>query len=217
MSTALIFTIGFTAQAFFAGRILCQWILSEKAKKVVSPTIFWILSIAGSYLLFIYGWLRDDFAIIFGQFISYYIYLWNLKTKRVWLWNSEDAGARKGLHLCIRGILVATPIVAACLVMHNFGEFIQTFFHKDGLPLWLIIYGSTGQVIFALRFIYQWFYSVKRHESILPIGFWIISLVGSLTIVSYGIYRLDPVLILGQSFGLVAYVRNIMLSLKQAK
>ena len=36
------------------------------------------------YLLCIYGWLRDDFSIIFGQFISYYIYLWNLNEKGIW-------------------------------------------------------------------------------------------------------------------------------------
>ena len=73
--THLIFAIGFLAQAFFSARILCQWILSERAKQVVSPTIYWVLSIFGAYLLFIYGWLRDDFAIIFGQLISYYIYI----------------------------------------------------------------------------------------------------------------------------------------------
>lgn len=70
----MIYVIGFLAQVFFSARILLQWILSERAKKVISPAIFWQLSIVGSYLLFVYGWLRDDFAIILGQIISYYIY-----------------------------------------------------------------------------------------------------------------------------------------------
>jgi lipid-A-disaccharide synthase-like uncharacterized protein len=35
--------------------------------------------------------------------------------------------------------------------------------------------------------------------------------VGSLTIVTYGLIRQDVVLIVGQSFGLVAYVRNLMI------
>ena len=73
----MIYVIGFLAQVFFSARILLQWILSERAKKVISPAIFWQLSIVGSYLLFVYGWLRDDFAIILGQIISYYIYIWN--------------------------------------------------------------------------------------------------------------------------------------------
>ena len=80
----IVYIIGFLAQIFFSARILVQWILSEKAKEIVSPSIFWVLSIAGSYLLFIYGWCRDDFSIILGQIISYYIYIWNLNAKGIW-------------------------------------------------------------------------------------------------------------------------------------
>ena len=58
----MIFVIGFLAQICFSARIILQWILSEKAKKVVSPSIFWKLSLIGAYLLFIYGWLRNDFS-----------------------------------------------------------------------------------------------------------------------------------------------------------
>ena len=74
----LTLAIGFLAQTFFSARILVQWILSERARHVLSPTIFWVLSLMGAYLLCIYGWLRNDFAIILGQFISYYIYLLSL-------------------------------------------------------------------------------------------------------------------------------------------
>ena len=74
-SPAWVYAIGFLAQAFFSARLLYQWIVTEKAKKVLSPAAFWILSIFGSYLLFIYGVLRNDFAIILGQFISYYIFV----------------------------------------------------------------------------------------------------------------------------------------------
>ena len=73
LSQWIIFGIGFLAQGLFSARILVQWIMSERKKKVVSPTIFWVLSLLASYLFFIYGWLRNDFAIMFGQVISYYI------------------------------------------------------------------------------------------------------------------------------------------------
>ena len=79
------------------------------------------------------------------------------------------------------------------------------------IPFWLLFYGSAGQIIFTLRFIYQWFYSVRLGRSVLPAGFWVISLIGSLTICSYAIFRADPVLIVGQSVGLVAYTRNLMI------
>ena len=42
-------------------------------------------------------------------------------------------------------------------------------------------------------------------------GHWIVSLAGALTIVSYALIRPDIVLIVGQSFCIVAYTRNLML------
>ena len=42
-------------------------------------------------------------------------------------------------------------------------------------------------------------------------GHWIVSLAGALTIVSYALIRPDIVLIVAQSFGIVAYTRNLML------
>ena len=200
----MIYVIGFLAQVFFSARILLQWILSERAKRVISPTIFWQLSILGSYLLFLYGWMRHDFAIILGQLISYYIYIWNLDKKQHW----------RQLPLVLRVIFLATPLVAIGYVLKDIPAFVDKFFFNDKIPLWLLIYGSLGQIIFTLRFIYQWIYSKRKDESLLPVGFWIISLVGSLIIVSYAIYRLDPVLIHGQSTGILAYSRNIYLCRK---
>lgn len=55
MNAWIILAIGFLAQIFFAARTLVQWIMSERARKVLSPSLFWILSIAGAYLLCIYG------------------------------------------------------------------------------------------------------------------------------------------------------------------
>ncbi|WP_368242189.1 lipid-A-disaccharide synthase N-terminal domain-containing protein [Butyricimonas virosa] len=200
----MIYVIGFLAQVFFSARILLQWILSERAKKVISPAIFWQLSIVGSYLLFVYGWLRDDFAIILGQIISYYIYIWNLDKKHQW----------KKLPFIIRTLLLLTPVVAILYMLKDASAFVDQFFRNEKIPLWLLIYGSMGQIIFTLRFVYQWIYSKRKDESLLPIGFWVISLLGALIIVSYAIYRRDPVLILGQSTGLIAYSRNIYLSRK---
>ena len=202
-----LYIIGFLAQALFSARLLLQWLLSERKRQVVSPSVYWILSIAGSYLLFIYGWLRDDFAIIFGQFISYYIYLWNLREK----------GLLARVPAVFRYVLTLTPVAAVLLAIGHAEAFARDFFMNERIPFWLVLFGSSGQIVFTLRFIYQWFYSYKRKASILPVGFWVISLVGSGLIVSYGLFRRDPVIILGQSFGFVAYIRNIMLGMKAAK
>ena len=194
-----VYIIGFLAQLFFSARVLFQWIISEKHKKVVSPSIYWVLSLAGSYLLFLYGWLREDFAIIFGQIIAYYIYIWNLNEKKDW----------KKVPLPGRCILLLTPLAAVVYSLSDPAYFAERFFDTDDIPLWLIIFGSMGQFLFTLRFVYQWLYSRRKNESVLPLGFWLISLLGSGTIVAYALYRKDPVLILGQSVGVVAYCRNI--------
>jgi len=203
----MIFVLGFVSQMLFFTRTLLQWVLSERARKVVSPTIYWILSIIASYLFFIYGWLRNDFSILLGQSISYYIYIWNLDENGVWI----------KVPAAIKAILFFTPVFALAFVFKNGHYFIENFFANKDIPTWLIIFGSSGQVIFTLRFVYQWIYSMKRNESLLPLGFWLISLIGSGIIVIYGLIRVDPILILGQSVGFVAYTRNIVLYRKGLK
>lgn len=202
-----ISAVGFLAQGFFSARILVQWLMSEKAKRVLSPTVFWILSIIGSYLLCVYGWLRDDFAIVLGQCISYYIYLWNLNIKGVW----------RKVPLPLRALLLLTPVAAVVFMAGNAAGVVDRLFRNDNIPVWLVVYGCFGQILFTLRFVYQWYYSRREGESELPAGFWIFSLTGSLLIVSYALIRHDPVLILGQSFGLVSYIRNLCILRKERK
>ena len=58
-----IIVLGFTAQFFFSARVIIQWFYSEREAKVITPTIYWILSLSASLLFFMYGYFRDDFAI----------------------------------------------------------------------------------------------------------------------------------------------------------
>ncbi|MEE4137122.1 MAG: lipid-A-disaccharide synthase N-terminal domain-containing protein [Desulforhopalus sp.] len=64
MSQNLVFAVGFLAQLLFSARQLTQWISSERAGKILSPLLFWQLSIVASFLLMVYGILRHDLAII---------------------------------------------------------------------------------------------------------------------------------------------------------
>ena len=207
MNAIFITAIGFLAQGFFSARILVQWIMSERAKRVLSPSLFWVFSLMGAYLLCLYGWLRNDFAIVFGQFISYYIYLWNLKIKGLW----------QKVPFLLRIVLLVTPLAAIDMGASNATEYAQRFLYNDSVPLCLLLFGSAGQFIFTMRFVYQWYYSHRLGMSKLPAMFWILSLVGSLSIVSYDFIRHDIVLIIGQSFGLVAYTRNLCLLAKATK
>lgn len=200
-----VYLLGFIAQGLFSARILVQWIMSERARRVVSPTVFWILSLIASFIFFIYGWMREDFSIMLGQVIGYYVYIWNLKVKGLW------SRIRPGLRQAVVTALLVMPAVGACLMLRDPQAAAASLFRNDRLPIWMIIFGSAGQVIFSLRFLYQWIYSSRHGESALPAGFWIISLTGSAIIVTYGILRLDPVVILGQACGFLSYTRNLIL------
>ena len=207
MNPYLVFLIGIAAQILFSGRLLVQWIASERAKKVLSPTLFWQMSMAASFMLCVYGWLRNDFAIIAGQLISYYIYIWNLRAKKVW----------DTMPAVLRAVVSYLPVAAVCWFAIDWRETAEHLFQQENIPGWLIVFGTVGQFTFTLRFIYQWRYSARAGESLLPTTFWLISLLGSGMIIAYAIIRRDPVLILGQSTGFVVYLRNIMISRRAAR
>ncbi len=205
MSNWAIYAIGFLAQILFSGRLLVQWILSEKNKRVVTPSIFWKLSLFASFLLFVYGYLRDDFAIMLGQALTYYIYIRNLQLQGQWQRSPK----------ILQVFLLIFPILLVIYAYNN-GEYdIEHLFRNEAIPLWLLILGIVSQLIFTLRFIYQWMYSEKTKTSQLPVGFWRMSVIGASLILTYAIFRKDPVLFVGHIAGLIIYIRNIVIWKKQ--
>lgn len=75
---------------------------------------------------------------------------------------------------------------------------------------WIAI-GLAGQACFFLRFLVQWVASERVGRSVIPRAFWYFSIMGSVVILSYAIWREDPVFIIGQSTGLFIYIRNLVL------
>lgn len=82
--------------------------------------------------------------------------------------------------------------------------------------MWLAI-GFAGQILFFMRFLVQWIVSEKSGKSVIPDVFWYFSLGGGLVLLTYAIHRQDPVFIMGQSIGLVVYIRNIMLVMRERR
>ena len=69
---------GLAAQLVFGARFIVQWIVSERAGKSVMPLAFWFLSVGGGLMTLIYGLVRREPVIIFGQALSTIIYVRNL-------------------------------------------------------------------------------------------------------------------------------------------
>lgn len=201
MKDWLIYSIGFLAQILFSSRLLIQWITSEKQRKVITPSTFWTLSLIASFLLFIYGYLRLDFAIMLGQSLTYFIYIRNLQLQGQW----------QKFPKLIRYLLFVVPILIVIFYYNNNKIDVELLFKNEAIPTWLLVLGIVAQVIFTLRFVYQWIHSERNKASSLPMGFWVLSLIGATMILSYAIIRKDPVLFTGHLFGLIIYARNAYL------
>jgi lipid-A-disaccharide synthase-like uncharacterized protein len=78
-----------------------------------------------------------------------------------------------------------------------------------------VIFGLLGQAAFSARFIVQWIVSEKKKESVIPVAFWYLSLVGGVVLLVYAIHQRDPVFIIGQGSGVVVYLRNLVLIKKK--
>lgn len=91
----------------------------------------------------------------------------------------------------------------------------QTLIHwfgvRNGTELAWVCIGLFGQLMFTGRFLVQWIASERARKSVMPIVFWYFSLGGGMILLSYALYRRDPVFVLGQSMGVVIYLRNLWL------
>jgi lipid-A-disaccharide synthase-like uncharacterized protein len=97
--------------------------------------------------------------------------------------------------------------------MDIFGKLATWWATSTGTDVLWVAVGIIGQLLFSARWILQWLASEKVRQSVVPTTFWYLSLVGGLMVLAYGIYRVEPVIILGQ-FGVFIYARNIYLLLK---
>ncbi|SDR96238.1 Uncharacterized N-terminal domain of lipid-A-disaccharide synthase [Gillisia sp. Hel1_33_143] len=204
MKDWLVYGIGFLAQLMFSSRLIIQWLRSEKAKEVKTPTIFWKLSLLGAIFFFIYGYLRDDIAIMIGQALIYAVYFRNLQLKGHW----------KDSNIFLKVAVIVSPILITLYMVFFATLDWSKLFHGENLALWIVLMGIIGQIIYTGRFIYQWYYSEKNQESTLPKTFWIISLTGSAIIFTYAIFRKDPVLLSAHFFGAIIYIRNLIIIAK---
>ncbi len=77
--------------------------------------------------------------------------------------------------------------------------------------------GFFAQALFAARFVVQWIASERAKKSVVPLAFWFLSLAGGGLLLTYAIWRKDPVFILGQSTGFLIYSRNLYLIYKERR
>ncbi len=82
------------------------------------------------------------------------------------------------------------------------------------VDFWVLV-GFLGQVSFFLRFFVQWIASERLGETVIPIAFWYLSILGGAILFAYAWHIKDPVFIAGQGLGLLIYFRNLFLIQKK--
>ncbi len=72
--------LGLLGQVLFTGRMIVQWLVSEKQGQSVVPPIFWWMSLIGASMLITYFIWRKDIVGFLGQGTGWLIY-----TRNLWL------------------------------------------------------------------------------------------------------------------------------------
>lgn len=216
----MLYPLGFLSSLAFGGRFLLQWLTSEIERKSIVTKAFWQLSLLGNALLLIHSFIQAQYHICiiqaFNAIISWRnINLMQEKAKQVQL---------RTVFISLGGIMALITVLFA----------IQDYFEGRGyenwfrLPVWGQIsshsvdiiwhlFGTLGLILFSSRFWVQWWYAEKAKTSYLGRPFWWLSLIGGLCSLIYFIKIDDPVNIIGPAFGLIPYIRNLMLIQKEQK
>ena len=71
-------TLGLLGQLLFTGRMVVQWLVSEKNRRSVVPPAFWWMSLIGATMLLVYFLWRKEPIGVLGQATGWFIYVRNL-------------------------------------------------------------------------------------------------------------------------------------------
>jgi lipid-A-disaccharide synthase-like uncharacterized protein len=207
---------GLIGSVLFSGRVLIQWIASERAKKSVVPVSFWWMSlaatlIASAYALGVHKNVTDalgrtrriydpDLPMFIGLSVTIVPYLRNLR-----IHYRPDRPARTGLQILLPVcLLIGAAIVGLALTMPR--------------PNWpIFLFGLAGTAVNSSRFLVAWVKTESERKAVLPLSFWYISAVGSLMLLAYSLLREDLVFILSFLFNTIPQVRNIVMIQRERK
>jgi lipid-A-disaccharide synthase-like uncharacterized protein len=77
--------------------------------------------------------------------------------------------------------------------------------------VWKVI-GWLGNAVFFSRFFVQWYATEKKGQVVVPQAFWWLSLIGSVTLLCYGLFYLhDSVVIFAYAFTWIPYIRSLII------
>jgi lipid-A-disaccharide synthase-like uncharacterized protein len=189
--------LGWIGNVCFFSRFLVQWALSERARRSLTPAVFWYLSLVGTTCFSVYSLHQHENVLVAGFALNGLIYARNL-------WMQRRADTRTVSPRV--AALVALAVVAALA----WGAFLDLDTHPESGLEWIVC-AAFGQAIWSSRFVLQWWHSERAGESHFPPVFWWLSLVGNALLLAYAVHLRDPIYIAGFVPGPLVQVRNLML------
>lgn len=211
----LYYPLGLAPCVFFSLRFLIQWIQSEKRKKSYTDKLFWQLSISGNVLLALHYFIQFQ-----------YIFLIIQSGNAIIAWRNLNLMQKNKPPLSFRNTLIifgsSFAVISALFFMQS--HFLSAESYLFGIKkiasqpdisfLWSLL-GIVGGFLFASRFWIQWWHAEKNHRGELDRAFWVLSILGSVITLIFSLHVSDYVSLVNYSFGLVPYLRNLMLLKKE--
>lgn len=211
-----LYPLGFLSAIAFSCRMLLQWLTSEvKGRSVVMPA-FWKLSLCGNILLAIHSFIQIQFHVCLIQICNAIISWRNLNLMQP---TSQQVTLQRTIEIQLSAII--TVFALFWLNGYFFLDSTEAWFRIPSTPWqdngnlhvsfgWHFM-GFLGLILFSSRFWIQWWCAEKQKTSYLSGSFWWISLVGESLCLGYFLKIHDPVNSIGPVFGLIPYIRNLML------
>ncbi len=190
--------VGWLAQGFFFLRFLIQWWASERAKRIVVPSVFWWMSLFGAVCAGAYALYRENLVFLASPVVNIFIYGRNIALERTGRSLSKSALVPLG-----PGLVVLVAVAFA------------TKLEPDQELLWFLL-GSAGQLCWISRFPLQWWISERRGATSLPPAFFWVSFAGSLLLLTYAIHTGVVIFIVGMVLGPFLYGRSLFLCYRTA-
>lgn len=210
---SFLYPIGFLANLLFGARFLFQWIQSERKKKSMVTPFFWILSLSANILMGCHALIQLQYPVCLIQTLNAVIAWRNLSLLK----QTGRSTFKKTLILMMLASAFVSLLFFAQGWMLNSSYWMRSpvLPWNQNLPIqihfgWHLI-GLFGMVLFASRFWIQWWLAEKHQKSHLSQSFWWISLFGAILSTFYFIRLHDSVNLIGSSFGLLPYIRNLMI------
>jgi lipid-A-disaccharide synthase-like uncharacterized protein len=216
----LPYPLGYLSAIAFGGRFLLQWLTSEIKQKSVVTRAFWQLSLAGNLLLFMHSFIQVQFHVCVVQACNAVISWRNLNLMQP---TNQQLRFQTIIYFLLAsvGTTALAFSVQGLFLSEGIGDWFRlpAFSGQNVPPRSLSLFwhflGTLGVILFSSRFWVQWWCAERQKTSYLGPTFWWLSLVGGVLSLVYFVRIEDPVNIIGPLFGLLPYIRNLMLLQKQ--